>query len=402
MAKRVFSRWLIVAVSAIGVSASAGTVVVYAFAVFLKPLTQEFHWTRSQVSLAVSLLNLMVCLGSPVAGRIVDRVGGRRMILPSIALLGATLVSLSFLTGHLWNLYLLYSLAGLVGLGSTSLTYSRVVAGWFDDRRGLALGLTASGIGIGSFVVPPLAQAVISASGWRQGYFVLGVIMFLVPLPLQALFLHDAPRAARPEPHDHPQSSAGAFRTRVFWQMLIQFFLVSACVNGAVSHLAALLTDRGTPPQAAALAISVFGVSGFAGRIFTGYLVDRFFAPYVMVVMFGGAAIALLLLAGGATGPLATLAAVLMGFGVGAEADVMPYLVSRYFGLRALGELFGYLFSAYTLGVAVGPLLMGAGFDSTGSYTRPLTILAIALLAATAATLTLPGYTEARQKARAE
>jgi cyanate permease len=100
----------------------------------------------------------------------------------------------------------------------------------------------------------------------------------------------------------------------------------------------------------------------------------------------------LALLAGGAVGGSALLAAVLMGFGVGAEADVMPYLVSRYFGLRALGELFGYLFSAYTLGVAVGPILMGAGYDSTGSYGTPLTILAIALFAATAATLTLPRY----------
>jgi MFS family permease len=121
-----------------------------------------------------------------------------------------------------------------------------------------------------------------------------------------------------------------------------------------------------------------------------------------MVALFGCAAIALLLLAGGAAGPLAILAAVLMGLGVGAEADVMPYLVSRYFGLKALGELFGYIFSAYTLGVAAGPVLMGAGFDSTGSYVRPLTILAIALFAATALTLTLPRYTKPLQKARAE
>src|SRR5438270_3279782 len=162
----VYPGWWVVAISALGLSISAGTVVVYTFAVFLKPLTQEFHWSRSQVSLAVSLLNLMVCLGSPAAGRLVDRVGGRVVILPSIALLGATLVSLHFLGGQLWQLYLLYSIAGLVGLGATSLTYSRVVAGWFDDRRGFALGLTSSGIGLGSFVMPPLAQAVIGAAGW--------------------------------------------------------------------------------------------------------------------------------------------------------------------------------------------------------------------------------------------
>jgi MFS family permease len=387
----IHAGWWVVAVSAIGLSVSAGTAVVYTFAVFLKPLTQEFHWSRSQVSLAVSLLNLMVCLGSPAAGRLVDRFGGRVIILPSIALLGATLASLYFLTPHLWHLYLLYSIAGLVGLGATSLTYSRVVAGWFDRRRGLALGVTSSGIGLGSFIMPPLAQAVIGAFGWRDAYLVLGMIVFAVPLPLVALFLRDAPPAGK-TPHKDAPTATGALRTRVFWQMLIIFFVISACVNGAMAHLSALLTDRGTAAQAAAFAISLFGASAFTGRIATGYLLDRFFAPFVMVTLFAGAALALALLAGGAVGGSASLAAVLMGFGVGAEADVMPYLVSRYFGLRALGELFGYLFSAYTLGVAVGPILMGAGYDSTGSYRTPLTILAIAMFAATAATLTLPRY----------
>src|SRR5215471_19382893 len=112
MATRVSSGWRVVAVSTIGLSASAGTVLVSTFAIFLKPLTQEFHWTRSQVSLAVSLLNLMVTLGSPAAGRLVDRFGGRVIIMPSIALLGLILASLYLLTPHLWHLYLLYSAAG--------------------------------------------------------------------------------------------------------------------------------------------------------------------------------------------------------------------------------------------------------------------------------------------------
>jgi len=401
MESRNFSGSLVVAVSVIGLSLNVGTVLVYAFAVFLKPLTAEFHWTRSQVSLAVSLLNLVVCLGSPLVGRIVDRLGGRVTIVPSIVLLGATLVSLRFLSGHLWHLYLLYSIAGLVGLGGTSLTYSRVVAGWFDERRGLALGVTSSGIGLGSFVIPPLAQSFITTGGWRHAYFLLGLLVLGVALPLVGLLLRDSP-AVKYAPHERTHTSGDALRTRVFWQMMLQFFVVSACVNGTMAHLSALLTDRGITPQAAAFAIAVFGGSAFVGRLVTGYLLDRFFAPYVMVVLFGGAAMALLLLAAGAAGPLALLAAVLMGLGAGAEADVMPYLISRYFGLRSLGELFGYLFSAYTLGVAAGPVLMGAGFDSTGSYVRPLTILAIALCAATALTFALPRYPKAFQKARAE
>jgi predicted MFS family arabinose efflux permease len=250
--------------------------------------------------------------------------------------------------------------------------------------------------------MPSLAQAFIGAGGWRHAYLMLGWIVFLVPLPLVALLLRDAPAGMRLAAHERTHSSTGALRTRAFWQMVVVFFAVSACINGTVAHTAAMLTDRGTAPQAAAFAISVFGAAAFVARILTGYLVDRFFAPYVMVTMFGGAALAMLLLAGGATGVSALLAAALLGFGVGAEADVMPYLLSRYFGLQSLGELFGYIFSAYTLGVAAGPVLMGAGFDSSGSYRTPLIILAIAMGAATALTLTLPRYPKAVQKARAE
>jgi len=393
-----------VAVSAIGLSVSIGTVVVYSFAVFLKPLTQEFHWSRSEVSVAISLTNLMVTLGSPAAGRLVDRVGGRAVILPSVLLLGAVLVAFYFLGGHLWQLYLLYSLAGVVGLGATSLTYSRVVASWFDARRGVALGLSTSGIGVGAFILPSLAQWLIGLAGWRFAYVALGVIAVLIPFPLVALFLRDAPSAAGIQPADRARNHRSpvrelpeltrseALRTRIFWQMLILFFLVSTCVNGTVVHLSALLTDRGSAPQAAALAISLFGGAAVVGRIVTGYLVDRFFAPYVIAVLFSGTATALALLAAGSTGMLASLAAMLMGLGLGAEADVMPYLISRYFGLRALGELFGYVFGFYTLGVVVGPLLMGAGFDITGSYRVPLTGFTIAVIAAAAGTLAFPGY----------
>jgi len=109
-------------------------------------------------------------------------------------------------------------------------------------------------------------------------------------------------------------------------------------------------------------------------------------------VLFGGAALAVSLLAIDSTGNSGNAVAALLGLGVGAEADVMPYLISRYFGIRALGELFGYVFGAYTLGVAIGPVVMGAGFDATGSYHLPLTTFALALLVAIVGTVTLPKY----------
>ncbi|HET9405846.1 MAG TPA: MFS transporter [Candidatus Sulfotelmatobacter sp.] len=264
LSRHAYSGWWAVAVSAVGLSVSIGTVVVYSFGVFLKPLSQEFSWSRSRVSLAISLMNLMVTIGSPSVGRLADLFGSRSVIIPSIVSLAAVLASFYFLGPHLWLLYILYSFAGLVGLGATPLTYSRIVATWFDQERGFALGLTTSGIGIGAFIMPSLAQWIILRVGWRWAYVALALIVLLVPLPLVALFLREAPRKRNlPPKEDDPETSfeppnlgrSEAVRTRVFWQMLIQFFLISACINGTVAHFSALLTDRAVPAQAAAFAI---------------------------------------------------------------------------------------------------------------------------------------------------
>ena len=153
-----------------------------------------------------------------------------------------------------------------------------------------------------------------------------------------------------------------------------------------------MLTDRGLTPGRAALTASLFGLATLAGRVVTGALIDRIFAPWVMAVFFAGAILGLLLFWAGAVGIGASAGALLLGLGVGAETDVMPYLVSRYFGLRALGAIFGCAFSAHVLGVAAGGYLLGVGFDAGGSYARPLALAAAVLALALGATLTLRRY----------
>jgi MFS family permease len=398
-----YEGWRVVAVSAVGMAVGPGTLVVYSFAVFLKPLSQEFHWSRSELSWALALMNLVVTFGSPVAGRVTDRFGGRAIVLPSIGLLGVVLLSFYFLSSSLWLLYVLYFLSGLVGLGITPVTYTRIVTTWFDRRRGLALGITTAGIGLGAFIMPLLAQWVITEAGWRWAYVALGLTALLIPLPLMALFLREALRPiteasgpAGSHRHNLPQAprltKLKGIRTAVFWKMTIAFFLVAACINGTLTHLPALLTDGGLSPTSAALSLALFGVATFAGRILTGLLVDYLFAPYVVCTFFGGAAVAVSLLATGWMGNSGHWVAMLLGLGVGAEADVMPYLISRYFGIGALGELFGYVFGAYTLGFAIGPLMMAAAFDVTGSYHLPLTLFACTLVLAVFAIVTLPRY----------
>jgi len=173
-----------------------------------------------------------------------------------------------------------------------------------------------------------------------------------------------------------------ARHTGTFWLMGGAFFLMSVSFHGYVIHLVPLLTDRGLSAQSAALTASLAGGAALIGRVGIGYLLDRFFAPYVAVWFFCGFALGIFLLWSGAVGGLVFVAVVLVGLGLGAELDVMPYVVSRYFGLRAFGEIYSYTFAVFTLGGVVGPLLMGAVFDATGSYSLVLATFVVAALTA--------------------
>jgi sugar phosphate permease len=403
---RLFRGWWIVVVAIVGQSFSLPPMLGYTFGVFAKPLADEFHTNRRSIALAVSLLDVVLTFSAPVAGRLVDRYSAQRVIVTSLLGLAACLVGLSFVQPPLWHFYALYVLAGLVGIGTTPVTFSRVVANWFDRKRGLALGLASTGIGLGAFIAPSLAQFLIDRDGWRLAYLGLACVCVAIAVPVVGIFLKRSPEEVGllPDDANAPSTSASLFkpragmqtfealRTRTFWQLCGVFFCVAACVNGGIAHLAPLLTDRGLSGRSAALAASLFGAASIAGRIGNGYLVDRIFAPRVCAVFFAGAAAGAAILWCGATGGAAFLAAALLGFAIGAESDVMPFLVSRYFGMRSMAELFGCVFGSYTLGTATGRYLFAAGFDATGSYTTPLGWALVLLVLAVIGTLGLGRY----------
>jgi MFS family permease len=184
----------------------------------------------------------------------------------------------------------------------------------------------------------------------------------------------------------------------VFWILVIVLFAQSIAQNGALTHMAALLTDRGVPPSGAVLALSAMGAASLLGRLTTGWLLDRFFAPRVGFCLLSIAALGTYLLAGAHSLTLGIIAAALIGFGMGAEADVTPYILSRYLGLRSFAMLYGFTWTAYAIAGAVGPILMGRAFDATGSYTAFLAQLALATFLIAALMLLMPGYERAFQR----
>jgi MFS family permease len=391
----VFYGWWIVLISATGLFFGV-PLTVYSFSVFLKPLMHEFHTGRAVISLAYTLKLMTGAAIAPLVGWLIDRYGSRKIILLGTTLFGLTLLANRFFFGSVWQLYLFYILLGLTLHGTSPIPYGNVVTHWFDRRRGLALGVMMLGIGLGAMVIPSLVQQLIAHWGWHAAYSILGGAVLLIPIPIVAAFLKERPEhlglqldglsipnvRMQRDPAGLGLSAIEAWRTGTFWLMLAAFALVSASVSGCLVHMSAMLTDRGLTAQMAAQGPSLMGGAVLLGRVGTGYLLDRVFAPRVAAFFFAGSALGIALLWWSGATPVAFVAAFLIGLGLGAELDIIAYLSSRYFGLRAFGKIYSWIFAAFGLSGALGPLIMGAGFDRTGSYRDPLILFFIAVVVA--------------------
>lgn len=393
---RIFYGWWIVGVAALGLFLGAGSIIVYSFSVFLIPLARDFHSTRGAISFAYTLFAFAAAPGALIMGRLIDRFGVRIVTIFSLTTCALLLLSNALFFGKIWHLYSFYFLLGLVGIGTSPLPYSDLISHWFDRRRGLALGLMMLGLGASAIIMPPLMQRLITTVGWRAAYELYGAAVLVIAVPLLALFLKERPEsmglfpdgdnAPRAIVHANYSDQGLAWREvrndRAFWYMLSAFFLLVVGLQGCLVHLPAMLVGRGSTPQTAAWAASLFGAAVLIGRPSIGYLLDRFFAPYVAAFFFAQAALGIALLALNGPPWLPFVSAISVGFGLGAEGDVMAYMVSRYFGLRSFAEIYSYLWCGFVVAVGAGPYLMGLGFDKTGSYLVPLVAFAAAGCAA--------------------
>lgn len=394
-----YEGWRVAVASGVGVFVSFASLLVYTFGVFLKPVAEEFAWSREAVSAAFGIAAMSVAVCSPALGYLLDRFPPRRIILPCLAIFGVAFASLSLLTPHLWHLYAVFVVIGIVGNGTAQMAYSRAVSSWFDRRRGAALAVLLSGGAVGAMVLPPSAAALIRDLGWRGAFLALGVMVVVVGLPTVARFIRERPVSAGVGRERAGASVREALGSRVFWILVVVLFCSSLAQNGAIAHIPALLSDRGVSGTGAAMALSAMGGASLVGRLLTGWLLDRYFAARVSFGLLAAAALGAFLLARATSLPEGVIAAALIGFGMGGEADVTPYLLSRYFGLRSFSVLYGLTWTFYACAGALGPMMMGHAFDLTGSYEALLVRLAIATLAVAGLMLLLPRYTVARSAA---
>ena len=401
-----FYGWWVALTAALGLLLNTATIIVFSFGFFARAIGHEFHVGRAKISLAFTIHNLTSALCIPLAGRLVDRYGPRRVLLPSTALLGLILICSRFLSEAIWQLYVFYFALGVVSGGAGAMPYTDVISHWFDRHRGLAISVMMLGMGLGAIAIPSVAQRLVATLGWRMAYAVFGLLIVLIPLPVVTAFLKERPEEVgllpdgAGEAHVSTPVAANdvgltvheAVHTSEFWTMVCILFLVTASVHACFIHLPAILTDRGSSAQLAAFASSLFGVGLFMGRIGCGYLLDQFFAPRVAALLFAAVAIGIAFLGLGHAFWSACIAAVLVGFGIGAEVDIIAYLTSRYFGLRSYGAIFGWIWAVFGVSGGLGAYLMGLGFDKTGSYAVPLIGFFWAAVLATLLTLRLGPY----------
>ncbi len=386
--------WRVVVAAGLGVMVGFGSLFVYTFGVFVKPLQAQFGWSREAISSGFGFAALAVAFCSPTLGHWLDRYGPRRVILPCMTVFGCGMASLALLQPRLWQFYATCILLGAVGNGAAHLSYARAISTWFHRCLGKALAFVMAGAGLGAMILPLAAQNIIGRFGWRAAYWSLGGLALALGLPPTWAYIHEHGQSRH---ESAPVTYSGltwqqGVRSYPFWIIVIALFVGSISMNGSIAHMVAMLTDRGITPGSAALCASILGGWSVLARLGVGSLLDRFFGARVACVVYLVTAAGIFLLARADSLLTGCLAGALVGVGAGGEADITPYLLTRYFGLRAFSTLYGLTWTFYAIAGAMGPVILGRAFDSTGSYVPILTALAMVTAVAAAMLLLLPHY----------
>ena len=380
------NRWWVVLASVLGLIVGAGSINVFAVGVFMKPVSDGLGVGRGTISAAAGMASIFSSLASPFFGRMIDKWGIRPVMLPSIAIFALAVAGLSFLQASPLYLYVLFPIVGVTSVGQTPTAYAKAISAWFDKERGLALGIALAGVGLGVTLVPQISEFLIRGFGWRMAYVGLGVAILILGFLPVAIFIREPTAADEAEPA-RPQQKVGSGLTLSeavtgswrYWALIVAFFLGATAINGTLTHVVPLLTDRGLPVSAAVGMLSVSGMAMIMGRIFSGYCLDKIFGPYVAIVFFLLPLAGIALLYSGAAGSIPLIGTILLGLGIGAEFDLMAFFVGRYFGMRSYGVLYGLMFGIAQIGNAVGSNIMGWSFQILHSYSPALIVFVGAL-----------------------
>lgn len=380
--------WVVVAVS-VAVGAVAWGIP-NSFGVFFKPIQADLQGSRALLSGAVSLYIFVHGAVAVLWGWCSDRYGIRLVVAAGgfLTVLGALLTSS---IQELWQLYVAYGVVFAVGAGAMYVPLMSNASGWFERRRGLALGMVASGAGVGTIFFPSAVDYLIWAYGWRAAFVVMAAVCAVV-IGAAIPFLRPGPRRGSPAPGargpapDQPEAAqmrlGQALRRRPFWVIFVMYFFAFICLHMVYVHLVPRATDAGVPSSTAAILVSLVGGFSIVGKLAGGSAADRIGPRRAFLVVMSLQVLGFLWLLVSRETWMFVLFAIAFGLAYGGWMPLIPALAVEHFGARHLGTVFGALTLAAAMGGTVGPALAGYVFDVTASYSTAFVAAAAASLLA--------------------
>ena len=452
--------WPIVLSSLIGVALCLSPLPYWALIVIGPELVSEFGWTRAITSAGFLFMTAGVLVGAPVVGRLVDRYGSRKVLLPSIIALGIGTALFSQMTDNPVVFYTIFFITALLGSATLPITWSKAIVNNFDKYRGLALGVALTGTGLFGFIATPTIQALIDAFGWRVAYVCVGLLPIILSFPLAYFLFHDKKEAkalteldvsAMPslrswiwqpivlavalfaamilvitkfgpfyvvllmaavlalylfysylgaDKSDTSSKLPGltlkqAFGDYRFWIILLAMMLLGAVISGIIANAKFMLLDKGYSARQATsffTGAGVIALSVLVGRLVGGFLVDHIWAPLVAFVFLSVPALGCYILIQDMSVSMNVLAMILVGFAAGVEFDLIAYFISRYFGMRSYGQIYGLIYAAFGLGSGTSPVIFNLIRGDDPDYSRVLSYAAIGFIVGATLCLFLGKY----------
>ena len=382
--------WGVVLAAAMGIS--IGGLHMHFIGTMIPSLQEAYDWSRGEIAFGLTLIMVINLVGNLVVGALADRYGMRPVALWGALLFGLGFSALGLAGPSIWAWYAACAFFAVVHLGVSPVVWTGGVVKWFEARRGMALAVSLTGGGVMVAVTPLMVIWLVNTVGVRWIFPTVGIVgALLILMPAWRFFYdrgsndHRSPAAessalatTTAAPVALPGFSAKeAFRQRRFWQLLLAFLLVALAAGTFLVHIQPMLVDSGLTPARAATVALFIGPSMIAGRLLMGTLFDYFDPRLVTALAFTLPLAAALMLANlDGSYALAVCAGILVGLCLGAEVDVLAYLTSRYFGLKAYGVLFAIMMGAHGGGIGIGSALAGFGFDMYGNYDHWLLALA--------------------------
>lgn len=389
--------WPVVLASMFGIGLGLSPLPFYTIGVFAPHLAREFGWSIGDIMGGITVTTLMALWAAPLVGWLASWLGVRPVAIVSLILFSLAFMAFALSNGSLPLYYATWAMIATLGAGTLPITWTRAVNNWFDDRKGLALGIALMGTGVFGFFSKWLVTWLIDGFGWRGAYVGLGMLPLLVATPIAILMFRDTTPASFTPAGVRAEATGLTFAETLrewrFWLMATAFVPISFALAGPLPNMESILADGGMARDTVLNLTSFIGLSALSGRLLGGWLLDRLWAPAVAFVILCLPGLSCWMLAQGAlTYPSALLSIVLIGFAIGVEYDLLAFFVARYFGMRSYTVVYAVFYVVFSVGAGAGPLMFGRSFDATGSYAGILMTSCAMLVAGASALLTLGAY----------